>query len=60
MGQLYVLANFQVGKAMTLFSVTGLILANVLGFLLLGEVLSLVAYIGVMLALTAFLVVAFA
>lgn len=59
-GQLYIFANLELGKTITLFAVTGLLLANLLGFLVLKEVLSPVTYIGVVLAILAFVVIAFA
>ncbi len=55
-GQLYVLSLVQVGKTMALFSATSLVLVNVLGVLLLGEVLSLKAYAAVALVILAFVV----
>jgi drug/metabolite transporter (DMT)-like permease len=57
-GQLYVLANVQVGRMSALFGAASIVLANVFGFLLLKEVLTPTAYIGVGLAVTAFLVMA--
>jgi drug/metabolite transporter (DMT)-like permease len=58
-GQLYVLSTIELGKAMALFAVASIMLANVLGFFLLREVLSPVAYIGVAIAIIAFFVLAF-
>jgi hypothetical protein len=55
-GQLYVLSIVQVGKTMALFSATSLVLVNVLGVLLLGEVLSLKAYVAVAMVILAFVV----
>jgi multidrug transporter EmrE-like cation transporter len=57
-GQLYVFAKIPLGKTMALFGAVSIVLANVLGLLLLKEVLSLPAYIGVALAVAAFLVLA--
>ncbi|HEX7599944.1 MAG TPA: hypothetical protein VF518_17125 [Polyangia bacterium] len=57
-GQLYVLANVPIGKSMALFGATSIALVNVLGVLLLGEVLSTSAYLGVSLAVLAFVVMA--
>lgn len=58
MGQLYVFTQFELGKTIALFGAAGLVLANVAGYLLLGEVLSLKAYIGILLATLAFIVIA--
>jgi len=58
-GQLYVFTHIQLGKTMALFAVANLVLANVLGYLLLGEVLKPIAYAGIMLAIIAFFLVAF-
>lgn len=56
-GQLYVFANTEVGKTMALFSAFSLVLVNVAGVLFLGEILPIRAYIGIMLALTAIVVI---
>ncbi len=53
-GQLYVLSAFQLGKTMVLFSATSIVLVNILGVLLLGEVLSLRAYLAIGLVVFAF------
>lgn len=60
LGQLYVFTHFQLGKTMALFAAVNLVLANLLGYLVLGEVLPPLAYVGVMLAIAAFFVVAYA
>jgi hypothetical protein len=57
-GQLYVLASVPIGKSMALFGATSIALVNVLGVLLLGEVLTVSAYAGVSLAVLAFVVMA--
>jgi len=57
-GQLYILANVPIGKSMALFGATSIALVNVLGVLLLGEVLGARAYAGVSLAVLAFIVMA--
>ena len=44
-GQLYVFSVIELGKTMALFGATSIVLANVLGFLVLKETLSLEAYI---------------
>jgi len=55
-GQLYVFSSIDLGKSMALFGAVSIVLANVLGFLVLKEVLSPTAYIGVTLAVVAFIV----
>jgi len=55
-GQLYVFSALQIGKTMALFSATSIILVNVLGFLLLGEILSVRAYLAVGMVVLAFVV----
>ncbi len=55
-GQLYVFSLLQIGKTMALFSATSLIVVNVLGVLLLGEVLSAQTYLAIGLVVLAFIV----
>ena len=57
-GQLYVFTTMPVGKTMALFGAASIILVNVLSFLFLGEVLSWTGYVGVTLAVLAFLILA--
>lgn len=57
-GQLYVFSSFQLGRSMALFGAASIVLSNVLGFLLLKETLSLPVYVGVSLAVLAFLALA--
>jgi len=57
-GQLHVFTAVELGKTMALFGAVSIVLANILGFLVLKEVLSPGAYIGVSLAVIAFLVLA--
>lgn len=57
--QLYVFANVQLGRSMALFGAASIVLSNVLAVLLLGESMSLGAYLGVSLAVAAFLCLAF-
>ena len=57
-GQLYVLGNIELGKTMALFGATSIVLANVLGFLVLNETLAVGSYLGVSLAVVAFLILA--
>ena len=59
-GQLYVFTHVELGKTIALFGASSIILANILGFLFLQETLSPIAYVGVMLAITAIVVVALA
>lgn len=59
-GQLYVFTSIELGKTMALFGAVSILLANLLGFLVLKEVLSPGAYVGVTLAIIAFLVLALA
>lgn len=59
-GQLYVLSSVPIGRSMALFGASSIALVNVLGVLLLGEVLSVGAYVGVAFAVGAFLVMAVA
>lgn len=53
-GQLYVFSALQVGKSMALFGATSIVVVNLLGVLLLGEVLSVSAYLAVGLVVLAF------
>jgi multidrug transporter EmrE-like cation transporter len=55
-GQLYVFSALQLGKTMALFSGTSIVLVNVLGVLLLGEVLSVSSYLAIGLVVLAFAV----
>ena len=59
-GQLYVFSAIQIGKTITLFGATSIIIGNLLGFLLLGEVLSIRAYLAVALTVTSFVILAVA
>jgi len=59
-GQLYILATVPIGKTMALFGAASIVFANVLGVLLLGDLLSMRSYAGIALAVTAFLVMSFA
>ena len=58
-GQLYVFANFELGKTSAVFGAISIALSNMLGLLLLGETLSPSAYLAVSLVITAFLIFAF-
>ena len=57
-GQLYVFTSIELGKTMALFGAVSIILANLLGLLLLKEVLSPGAYAGITLAVIAFIILA--
>jgi len=57
-GQLYVFSSIDLGRSMALFGAASIVLSNVLGFLLLKETLSLPVYVGVSLAVLAFLALA--
>jgi multidrug transporter EmrE-like cation transporter len=54
-GQLYVFSALQLGKTMALFGATSIVVVNVLGVLLLGEILSVQAYLAVGLVVFAFI-----
>lgn len=57
-GQLYIFSTSQLGKTMAFFGAISIILSNLLGYLLLNEILPAKAYIGVALAVAAFFVLA--
>jgi uncharacterized membrane protein len=57
-GQLYVFSVLQVGRSMALFSATSLIVVNILGVLLLGEILSVQTYLAIGLVVLGFIVLA--
>ena len=57
-GQLYLLTFVELGRNASLFALASIMLANVLGYLFLGEVLTSTQYVGVMLAVAAFIVLA--
>lgn len=56
--QLYVFTTVELGRTITLFAVSGIVLANLTGLLFLSEVLSVYSYLGVALAIVAFLLLA--
>ena len=58
-GQLYVFTSTEIGKTMAMFGAMSIILSNLLGFLILREVLPVGVYVGVSLAIAAFLIMAF-
>jgi multidrug transporter EmrE-like cation transporter len=57
-GQLYVFTTVQLGKTMALFGAVSIVLSNILGLLVLKEVLSPVSYAAVALAIAAFMIMA--
>lgn len=57
LGQLYVFSQLELGRTLLLFAVISLIIANIIGYLLLGEVLTFYQYIGMMFAILAFILV---
>ncbi len=57
-GQLYVFSALQVGRSMALFSATSIVAVNALGVLLLGEILSVQAYLAIGLVVLGFVVLA--
>ena len=57
-GQLYVFSQVELGRAVAIFGAVSIILSNVLALLVLKEVLSVNAYIGVALAIIAFFILA--
>ncbi len=59
MMQLYVLSNYQLSRAMTGFAVASIILSTIMGFLFLGEKVSLAMYLAMGLAFASLLVIAF-
>ncbi|HNT29483.1 MAG TPA: hypothetical protein PKL83_00850 [bacterium] len=59
-GQLYVFTTIELGKTMALFGAVSIVLSNLVGFLVLKEVLSPGAYIGVTFAVIGFIVLALA
>jgi uncharacterized membrane protein len=55
-GQLYVFSTLQLGKTMALFGATSLVVVNALGILVLGEILSVQAYVAIGLVVLGFVV----
>jgi len=56
--QLYVFTHIDLGKTIALFGITSIVLANVLGFLFLKEILTAWEYIGIFIGIAAFLILA--
>ncbi len=59
-GQLYVFSALQLGKTMALFGATSIVVVNALGVLLLGEILSVQAYLAIGLVILGFIVLSVA
>jgi multidrug transporter EmrE-like cation transporter len=57
-GQLYIYANMDLGRSVALFGAGSIIIGNVMGFLLFKETMTLPVYVGVSLAICAFLALA--
>lgn len=58
-GQLYVFTAINLGRTMGLFGATSLVLSNLLGLLVLKEILTPGQYVGIVLAITSFLILSF-
>lgn len=57
-GQLYIYSSIELGRALALFGAGSIIIGNVFSFLLFREAMSLPTYVGVSLAICAFLALA--
>jgi len=57
-GQLYIFTTVELGKTMAMFGAISIVLSNLLGFLILREVLPTGVYVGVSFAIVAFLILA--
>ena len=57
-GQLYVFSALPIGKTMALFGAVSIVVVNVLGYLLLGEVLAGPTYVAISLSILAFMILA--
>ena len=58
-GQLYVFTSIELGKTMALFGASSIVIANILGLLVLKEVLSPGAYVAISIAVVAFMILSF-
>jgi hypothetical protein len=58
--QLYVFSSVELGKTAALFGAISIVFSNLIGLLLLKEVLSVSSYIGILLAVSAFTILAVA
>jgi multidrug transporter EmrE-like cation transporter len=56
-GQLYVLSTVDIGRTIALFGASSIVVSNLLGWMVLKEVLSPVTYVGISLAVLAFIVI---
>jgi drug/metabolite transporter superfamily protein YnfA len=59
-GQLYAFTQSGLGRTMALFGAVSIVMSNLLGWLLLGEILAPWTYVGISLAIFAFLIIAVA
>ncbi|MEK7950318.1 hypothetical protein [Luteolibacter soli] len=57
-GQLYIYSAMELGRTVALFGAGSIIIGNVMGFLLFKETLTIPVYVGVSLAICAFLALA--
>jgi len=57
-GQLYIYASIDLGRSVALFGAGSIIIGNLMGFFLLKNTLTLPVYVGVSLAICAFLALA--
>jgi multidrug transporter EmrE-like cation transporter len=57
-GQLYIYSTMELGRTVALFGAGSIIIGNLIGFLYLKETMSLPVYVGVSLAICAFLALA--
>ena len=57
-GQLYIYANMELGRTVALFGAGSIVIGNLMGFLLFKETMTLPVYVGVTLAVCAFLALA--
>ena len=58
-GQLYIFSQMELGRTMALFGAASIVLSTVLAFLLFREVVTPTQYVGITLAILAFLVLTF-
>ena len=57
-GQLYIYSSMELGRSVALFGAGSIVIGNLLGFFLLRETLTVPVYVGVSLAICAFLALA--
>ena len=58
LGQLYVFSSVKMGKTMALFGAASIVIANLLGWLYMGDVLTTGQYAGIAFAILAFMALA--